>query len=327
MENNAALVAGLITVVVAALMYVVAYPYLSGDIKAQKRAAALMTTTKERGNGPRGASGDPAKRRKAIADTLKELETQSKKKNVTIEQRIAQAGLKMTPTSYYIACLMCGAVFAVGLHIINGDLWVTIGGAVVGLIGLPSWILSFLRNRRITKFVSEFPGAIDVIVRGIRAGLPVTDCFRVIASKSPEPVRSEFRQIVEGQTIGLTVGEATERFAERMPIPESSFFSIVVNITQKSGGNLSESLSNLSTVLRDRKKMKAKIVAMSQEAKASAGIIGSLPFVVGGAVYFIRPNYIMLLFITSTGKIIVGCCLAWMLIGVLIMRKMINFDF
>ena len=139
-------------------------------------------------------------------------------------------------------------------------------------------------------------------------------------------MRSEFRQIVESQTIGLSVGEATERFADRMPIPEASFFSIVVNITQKSGGNLSESLGNLSTVLRDRKKMKGKIQAMSQEAKASAGIIGSLPFVVGGAVYFIRPNYIMLLFITSTGKIIVGCCLLWMLIGILIMRKMINFD-
>ena len=325
MENNAALVAGLIAVVVAAVMYVLAYPFLSGDGKAQKRAATLMSNTKDRTVSAR-AGADPAKRRKAIADTLKEFESQSKKKKITIEQRIAQAGLKTTRSGYFIASAVCGVGFFVVLYIVNGNMLVMAGGAVVGLFGLPSWVLSFLRNRRVAKFLEEFPGAIDVIVRGIRAGLPVSDCFRVIASESPEPVRVEFRQIVEAQAIGLSVGEATERFADRMPIPEASFFSIVVNITQKSGGNLSESLSNLSTVLRDRKKMRGKVQAMSQEAKASAGIIGSLPFVVGFAVYFIKPGYIMLLFITSTGKIIVGCCLLWMLMGVLIMRKMINFD-
>jgi tight adherence protein B len=325
MENNAALVAGLIAVVVAAVMYVLAYPFLSGDGKAQKRAATLMSNTKDRTVSAR-AGADPAKRRKAIADTLKEFESQSKKKKITIEQRIAQAGLKTTRSGYFIASAVCGVGFFVVLYIVNGNMLVMAGGAVVGLFGLPSWVLSFLRNRRVAKFLEEFPGAIDVIVRGIRAGLPVSDCFRVIASESPEPVRGEFRQIVEAQAIGLSVGEATERFADRMPIPEASFFSIVVNITQKSGGNLSESLSNLSTVLRDRKKMRGKVQAMSQEAKASAGIIGSLPFVVGFAVYFIKPGYIMLLFITSTGKIIVGCCLLWMLMGVLIMRKMINFD-
>jgi tight adherence protein B len=284
-----------------------------------------MSNTKDRTVSAR-AGADPAKRRKAIADTLKEFESQSKKKKITIEQRIAQAGLKTTRSGYFIASAVCGVGFFVVLYIVNGNMLVMAGGAVVGLFGLPSWVLSFLRNRRVAKFLEEFPGAIDVIVRGIRAGLPVSDCFRVIASESPEPVRGEFRQIVEAQAIGLSVGEATERFADRMPIPEASFFSIVVNITQKSGGNLSESLSNLSTVLRDRKKMRGKVQAMSQEAKASAGIIGSLPFVVGFAVYFIKPGYIMLLFITSTGKIIVGCCLLWMLMGVLIMRKMINFD-
>ncbi len=109
-------------------------------------------------------------------------------------------------------------------------------------------------------------------------------------------------------------------------MPEASFFSIVINIQQKSGGNLSEALSNLSRVLRDRKKMREKVHAMSAEAKASAGIIGSLPFLVASAVYFTTPSYIMLLFTTSIGKIIIACCLVWMTIGILIMRKMINFD-
>lgn len=194
------------------------------------------------------------------------------------------------------------------------------------MLGLPAWVLSFLRKRRIRKFIDEFPGAIDVIIRGIRAGLPVVDCFRVIAGESQEPVRSEFRQIVEAQTIGLSIGEATERLVDRLPIAEASFFSIVVNISQKSGGNLSESLGNLSAVLRDRKKMKGKIQAMSSEAKASAGIIGSLPFVVGGAVYLLQPAYIMLLFTTNGGKIVIAVSLVWMSIGIMIMRKMIDFD-
>lgn len=212
------------------------------------------------------------------------------------------------------------------LLVVNGDIMVVIGGAAVGIFGLPNWLLSFLRKRRISKFIEEFPGSIDVIIRGVKAGLPVADCFRVIASEGQEPVRGEFRRIIESQAIGLSVGEAVERFAERVPVPEASFFSIVINIQQKSGGNLSEALGNLSRVLRDRKKMKGKVKAMSSEAKASAGIIGSLPFLVGGAVYLTTPSYMMVLFTTNIGKIIIACGLLWMAIGVFIMRKMINFD-
>jgi tight adherence protein B len=328
MDQNAALVAGLIAISAATLVYALAYPYLSGDAKAQRRAQAVAGSGgKDR--SPSGGRGgmDPAKRRKAIADTLKEFESQNKKKSVTVEQRIAQAGLDLSRNSFFALSALCGLVLAAALYVVNGDLLVVAGAAAAGSFGLPVWVLSFLRNRRIGKFVLEFPGAIDIVVRGIRAGLPVADCFRVIATEAPEPVRGEFRQIVEAQALGLSIGEATERLVDRMPIPEASFFSIVVNITQKSGGNLSESLSNLSTVLRDRKKMKGKIQAMASEAKTSAGIIGALPFLVGGAVTFLSPGYIMVLFTTNPGKIVVGCCLLWMLMGVLIMRKMINFDF
>ena len=203
---------------------------------------------------------------------------------------------------------------------------IVIGGTLVSVFGLPNWLLSFLRKRRIAKFIDEFPGSIDVIIRGVKAGLPVADCFRVIASEGQEPVRSEFRRIIESQAVGLSAGEATERFADRVPVAEASYFSIVINIQQKSGGNLSEALGNLSRVLRDRKKMKGKVKAMSSEAKASAGIIGSLPFLVGGAVYLTTPSYMMVLFTTNIGKIIIACGLMWMMIGIFIMRKMINFD-
>jgi len=324
MERQIAVVV-LIALAVAGLMYAFVYPYLSGDIKAQKRQAALTA-----GGGDRNVSGrggvDPAKRRKAIAESLKEVEEKNKKKRVDLEQRIVQAGLTWTKQSFLIGSVVFGLLFAFFLLVVNGDPMIVAGGAVIGIFGLPNWLLSFLRKRRIGKFIEEFPGAIDVIIRGVKAGLPVADCFRVIASEGQEPVRSEFRRIVESQTIGLSVGEACERFADRVPVPEASFFSIVINIQQKSGGNLSEALGNLSRVLRDRKKMKGKVKAMSSEAKASAGIIGSLPFLVGGAVYLTTPSYMMVLFTTNIGKVIIACGLFWMAIGVFIMRKMINFD-
>lgn len=314
----------LIGIAVAGLMYAFVYPYLSGDIKAQKRQKALMTGTSERAVAGRGA--DPAKRRKMIADSLKEVEEKSKKKRADLETRITQAGLTWTKQAFLIGSVVFGILFGFLLYVLNGDPLVAAGGVAVGIFGIPNWALSFLRKRRINKFIEEFPGAIDVIIRGVKAGLPVADCFRMIASEGQEPVRGEFRRIIESQTIGLSIGEAVERFADRVPVPEASFFSIVINIQQKAGGNLSEALTNLSRVLRDRKKMKGKVKAMSTEAKSSAGIIGSLPFLVGGAVYLTTPSYMMVLFTTNIGKIIIACGLLWMGIGIFIMRKMINFD-
>jgi tight adherence protein B len=172
-----------------------------------------------------------------------------------------------------------------------------------------------------------FPDAVDVIVRGIKAGLPLLDSLKLISNDATEPVRSEFRAIVETQTIGMPIGEACLKLYESIPLPEANFFGIVVTIQQKAGGNLSEALGNLSRVLRDRKKMKAKIKAMSMEAKASASIIGALPIIVMALVYFTSPDYIELLFTDQFGKLMLGCCGVWMSIGVLVMRKMINFDF
>ncbi|HXY59640.1 MAG TPA: type II secretion system F family protein [Methylocystis sp.] len=323
--DDAMLAAGLIALTVAGLMYAFAYPYLSGDARAEKRALAIAGT--KRDGAALRAAGDPAKRRKQIADTLKEMESVKKKKRVTVEQRLAQAGLKWSKAQYFMlsGALGLGGFFL--LLVVQGSLWASIGGAFVGALGAPTWFLGFLSKRRTKKFIEEFPGAIDVVVRGIRAGLPVADCFRVVASEAPEPVRGEFRQVVEAQSMGLGVGEAVERLADRIPVPEVSFFTIVVTITSKTGGNLSDTLNNLSTVLRDRKKMRGKIQAMSTEAKTSAAIIGALPFLVCGAIYFIQPSYILVLFTTFAGKIIVACGLGWMLMGILVMRKMINFDF
>jgi tight adherence protein B len=208
----------------------------------------------------------------------------------------------------------------------NANLLVILAAVVVGGFGFPAWMLSFLRKRRLKKFVDEFPNAVDIIIRGVKAGMPLGDCLRVIAAEAAEPVRSEFRQIVEAQAMGYTTGEAVDRIVERVPIPEASFFAIVINIQQKAGGNLAEALGNLSGVLRDRKKMKTKIKAVSSEAETSAYIIGSLPFFVSSIVWFTSPKYMEILWTTQTGEIALGGCALWMGIGVFIMKNMINFD-
>ena len=211
--------------------------------------------------------------------------------------------------------LLCGA-----------NLFVVPAAMVVGGFGLPAWALNFLRKRRLKKFVEEFPNAIDVIIRGVKAVLPLGDCLKVIAAESAEPLRSEFRKIVEAQAMGLTISEAVERIVERVPISEASFFAIVINIQQKAGGNLAEALSNLSAVLRDRKKMRLKIKAVSSGAKTSAYIIGSMPFCVSGMVYYTSPAYMELLWTTQTGQLVMGACAIWMGIGTIVMKNMMNFD-
>ncbi|MGH6742920.1 MAG: type II secretion system F family protein, partial [Bradyrhizobium sp.] len=143
----------------------------------------------------------------------------------------------------------------------------------------------------------------------------------------PEPVKSEFRMIVETQAVGMPLGEACQKLYGEMPVPEANFFGIVIAIQQKAGGNLAEALGNLSRVLRERKKMKAKIQAMSQEAKASASIIGALPIAVMTLVYVTSPQYISLLWTEPLGRVMLACSAFWMLTGVLVMKKMINFDF
>jgi tight adherence protein B len=193
--------------------------------------------------------------------------------------------------------------------------------------GLPRWLLGYLKKRREKAFLKALPDAVDVIVRGIKAGLPLFESIKVVAADAPEPLRSEFNAIIETQTIGMPLGEACARLYDRMPVPEANFFGIVIAIQQKSGGNLSEALGNLSRVLRDRKKMAEKIQAMSMEAKASAAIIGSLPPVVMALVWITTPDYISLLWTTHLGQFMLLGCACWMTIGVLVMKKMINFDF
>jgi len=315
----------LVTVAAGGVVWVFLYPMLSGERKAEQRKEAFARPEPV----VRAASRGPTRsRREQVEETLKELEVRQKKmKNPPISVRIAQAGLSWTQRQFILISAAFGLAVFVLAFVVDAGLIVAPVLAFAAGFGLPRWLLSFLKKRRENKFLNAFPDSVDVIVRGIKAGLPLLDCLKIIANEAAEPVRGEFRAIVETQTIGIPIGDACAKLYERIPLPESNFFGIVIAIQQKAGGNLSEALGNLSRVLRDRKRMKAKIQAMSMEAKSSAAIIGALPIVVMGLVYLTSPGYIDLLWTHPMGRLMLVCSGAWMSIGIMVMKKMINFDF
>ncbi|MGN6097567.1 MAG: type II secretion system F family protein [Bosea sp. (in: a-proteobacteria)] len=324
MNPSTLAVAVLAMLAVGGVFYALLYPTLSGEKRAEKRRKEFASPAAERGLD---REAQARLKRGQIAQSLKEIESrENARSKVSLETRIAQAGLNWSRQKYYvisgIAALLLGGV----LFVVSGNAILAAAGLFIGGFGLPAWFLKRCKAKRLKKFGVEFPNALDVIVRGIRAGLPVSDCLRIIASEAAEPVRSEFRQIIESQTLGLPLAEASVKLFERMPCAEANFFGIVIAIQQKTGGNLSETLGNLSRVLRERRQMRVKIQAVSMEAKASAAIIGALPPTVALLVYLTTPKYIELLWLTQAGKFALVASGIWMLIGVLVMRKMINFD-
>ena len=316
---------GMVTTAVGGVAWVFLYPLLSGERKAEQRRASV---TRAEPTAARSTARVPRSRREQVEESLKDLDIKKQKlKSPPLHIKIQQAGLSWSKNQFLMISAGLGFFAFAIVFVMSGALLPALFAGFSAGGGLPLWALSFLKKRREKKFIDGFPDAVDVIVRGIKAGLPLADSLKVIASDAQEPIKSEFKTIIETQTIGMPLGEACGKLYERMPLPEANFFGIVISIQQKAGGNLSEALGNLSRVLRDRKKMKAKIQAMSMEAKASATIIGSLPIAVGMLVYITSPDYISLLFTTDLGRMMIGACACWMAIGVFVMKKMINFDF
>ena len=273
------------------------------------------------------AANTPEARRKQIVDQLQEADRADRKARMSLKARIRHAGLSLNVRTFWIisgglgvTALLMALMF--GLNILLG-----LGLALVFGLGLPRWVLSFLAKGRMKKFSSQFADAVDVIVRGIKSGLPVHDCFKIIGRESPSPLGPEFQKLVEGLGVGLTLSEALNKMYERMPTPELKFFSIVMAIQQKTGGNLAEALTNLSTVLRARRMMGEKIKALSSEATASAGIIGSLPPAGMILVTLTTPAYMMILFTDPRGQFMLLVAVAMMSLGIFVMKKMISFKF
>ena len=310
---------------IGGVAWVFIYPSLSGEKQAESRRASVA---KPEPAAKRQSDKTQRSRREQVEGSLKELEARREKQSkVPLSVRLSQAGLSWSTQKFFVISAILGAAFFAGALYAGGGLLGAAGLGFAGGLGLPRWMLGFLKKRREAAFLKALPDAVDVIVRGIKAGLPLFESIKVVAADAPDPLRTEFLQIIETQAIGIPLGEACQRLYERMPVPEANFFGIVVAIQQKSGGNLSEALGNLSKVLRDRKKMAEKIQAMSMEAKASAGIIGSLPPIVMFLVYLTTPGYISLLWTDNTGQLMLVGCVTWMSIGIMVMKKMINFDF
>lgn len=301
-----------------------------GDAQAKKRMSRAVGGAggTQRGRRHNGPQDQAAQRRRQIAESLKDLEQRQKdarKKKVSLKSRIQQAGMEFSPSTFWIGSAVAALVMA-AIAFLTGQSLLVVGGlAVVGGLGLPRWWLGFLCGRRQKAFTREFANSLDVIVRGVKSGLPLNECLKIIAEESPDPVGSEFKQLVEGIAVGVSLEDGLNRMCDRMPLPEINFFRTVLVIQQKTGGNLAETLGNLSNVLRSRKLMREKIGALSSEAKSSAAIIGSLPPGVLGIVYATTPSYMSAMFTHPTGQLMLLGGLTWMFIGIMVMRGMINF--
>lgn len=268
-----------------------------------------------------------SRRQRRIQQKIKQLEQKSEKRSIreTIDSAILQAGYQLPTSTFMIVCVAVGMVVTL-IYLVAGMPPVgALAAFPFGAIALPMLFLKVVASKRQAKFTEDFANAIDLVVRGVRSGLPVNECFKVCAREFPAPLGEEFRMLVEGQNLGMTVDDLMEKGIERIPTAEYKFFAIVIQIQRQTGGNLADTLAGLSNVLRERKKMRDKARAMASEATASAAIIGSLPFAVALLLSLVNPEYLLVLYYEKTGNYLVGFGLFWMFLGSMVMKKMINF--
>ena len=319
--------AAIVLLVAAAIfcaLIAVADPKLGRAKKIQARASVALKTA----GGPNADRSDAGGRKRDVEELIKDLAQERDRTRISLTDHMRQAGLGWDLRTYAGACVGCFAVvYLLSAYIFHLSTVVSLLFAVAAGAALPRLYVARRRQQRLRAFGAEFANAIDIIVRGIKSGLPVTDCLGIIASEAQEPVKSEIKQIVEDQTLGLPLEDAVQRLPARIPTAEAKFFAIVIAIQSRTGGSLSEALGNLSAVLRERHKMAAKIRAVSSEAKASAAIIASLPVIVSVLIYLTSPGYMTILFKDPTGHMVLLVSGLWMMCGVFVMKKMINFDF
>jgi len=262
----------------------------------------------------------------SVSDALKELQDYRNKKNSKAMSRLVySAGLEIRPAVIATSWVCFVIAIEVMLLVLNVsaviNFLVLLGAAVA-----PYVILRQMAKRLQFKFSDEFASAVDVIIRGVRSGLSVNTCFKIVSEEGPDAVRGQFRKLFNDLDLGVPLIAAMERFAERIDLPEVKFFTIVISVQSTTGGNLSSALENLSNLLRERKQLKGKIKALSSEAKTSSWIIGALPVLVLGIVQIVSPQYSSVLFVSTMGQLIVGASALWMLVGVVVMARMIDLE-
>ncbi len=322
-----------LTAILGAAFVVVLFMFLmgGGSSTADKRVKTIGGSkggTDKKGRLSFMRVEDTSQRRKQIEESLHKLEADQrnrKKQRKSLKAKLVQADWKTSAERFTIISVIIGVGAGALGFLITGKPLIAAGIAFAVGFGLPRWFLNFVIARRQKNFTKNFADAMDIIVRGVRTGLPLGDCLKIIAHESPEPVAGEFLRVVEGEAVGVPIEVCLERMFERMPVPEVNFFATVLNIQRTTGGNLGESLANLSGVLRGRKLLREKIKALSAEAKMSAIIIGALPIAVAIIVTIASPDYMNDLYYTDRGQqnMVIGAVM--MVLGTLVMRKMINF--
>ncbi len=296
-----------------------------GSARTVKRAQTIVGRETRETKSRKAQASNQDNRRRQILKTLREQDRQAKKATLSISAKMLQAGLPDDLRAFWISSAVVGVLaFVVAIMLRQAPL-IALGVGFAAGFGLPRWVLGFLGKRRTKKFTESFPDAMDIVVRGIKSGMPVNDSLRIIGMEAPEPLAGEFKRLVEALGMGAGMEQALERMYERMPTSEVRFFAIVLAIQSKTGGNLAEALGNLSTVIRARKLMREKIKALSGEAVASAFIIGSLPPGVVALISFTSPAYMAPMFTDPRGHIMLMIGGAMMAFGIFVMRKMINF--
>ena len=293
--------------------------------KAMKRRMELI---KER-HGDVIAGNAQAQIRKLFAERAGKWEGYASTlipKPALLRKRLEMTGKDISLGKYAMVCLGIIAAVTLLLMFRGAPLILSLLLGLFFGIGGPHFIVGKMIKRRIAKFNTNFPDAIELMVRGLRSGLPITETLGIVSGEIPGPVGVEFRMVSDKMKIGRTMEAALQETADRLGTPEFQFFVITLAIQRETGGNLAETLSNLSDVLRKRAQMKLKIRAMSSESKASAYIVGSLPFIVFGLVYMMNPDYMGKFFVDQR-LIVAGLgALTWMSIGGFIMAKMVNFE-
>lgn len=248
-------------------------------------------------------------------------------RRAVLADRLARTGRSISVGTYVVVCIVLAVLSGVAMiqFFAFPPAPSMLGALTLGII-LPHMAISYLIARRTAAFLGQFPEAIELIVRGIKSGLPVTEEIAVVGKEMADPVGIEFRKIADALRFGATLEEALWATAARLGIPEFNFFVISLSVQRETGGNLSETLENLADILRRRRIMKLKIKAMSSEARASAYIIGSLPFLMLGILFLVSPGYIVELFTDVRGNIMAGGAVMLQALGVFIMFKMVRFD-
>lgn len=322
----------LLIVLIFAIVFIMGIFYLrSQEAERKKRLMGVVQGTA----GLRQSSSSVSekdlqnKRRAEIAKKLKETKTEDeahgKKKKPRLEDKIAQAGLSIPASRFWVLSAVSMVAFLFFAVMFGASPFVILMSGVIGLFGFPRYVLRRLAAKRQKKFLEEFADALESVVRLLKAGMPVSEAVHMIAREYTGPVGEEMSRIYDKQKIGIPLHEAAQEACKRMPLTEMQMFATGLAIQSQTGSSLSEILSNLARVIRARFRLKRKIKALSSEAVASAGIIGALPPLVCMGMYFANPDYMEVLFIDPFGQVLLAGSIFWMGMGIIVMKVMINF--